>query len=152
MDSLSEHEGAPHDEPAEAPTFTPDDSQSTSSQAQDEPRVVIEDQAESEILTPEDPQTPSYTFDTQAALLARPPSPIEEVDEELYADGTKRIDNNASKESSGPSCDSSPERIIESMAPRKPRPPQPIWRTTTRRCRRRSTGGMAEEIFAKRAK
>lgn len=67
-------EETPHDEPADAPADTradsPDD-KPCSAQAQDEPRVVVENQAENEGPTPEEPPTPVYTFDIQAAL---PPS------------------------------------------------------------------------------
>lgn len=149
MDTPPNHDEARSDKPADAT----DDKKPTSSQTQEEPRVVAEAPPENDAPTPDEPLTPSYTFDIQTALAAaqalEPSSTAVDDDELLYVDDRESTGNQVPKTASDKS--SSPERVIESMAPRAPRPEQPHWRTTTEHCRRRSTGGLREEIFARNA-
>lgn len=145
------------DGPAKVPAEPPadaDDAQPTCSQAQDEPRIVTENQAEISLASPEELTTPSYTFDMQASLPAESPSSSSyaSTDEDLYSDDRGRIQKSESKRDPEPRKETpSPPNIIETI-PRKPLPPKPAWRPKTgSEGRRRSTGGIRELIFLRRA-
>ncbi|OAA46697.1 hypothetical protein BBO_03252 [Beauveria brongniartii RCEF 3172] len=157
MDPSSKPEETPLDEPADTPADVPDYTQSPSSQAQDEPRVIVEHLVSTsnqpqtpqelpspgDLPSPENLPTPSYTFDIQSALAAERLSPVaEDEEEDLYTDDRESF--KTASESGRQS--SSPERVIESMAPRRPRPPKPIWQSAKRS---RSAGGLLEYIFVK---
>ena len=155
METSSKREETPHVEAADGsadipgcPADAADDTQPVCKQAQDEPRVVVECQPAIEGPTPEEPPTPSYTFDLQAALAAaRSPSPIVDEEEDLYSDDQASIKAAPEPHQRTPS----PERIVAPRLRRLLPPPEPSWRRSVRESRRKSTGGMRAEIFVIKA-
>ncbi|KAJ3495586.1 hypothetical protein NLG97_g3285 [Lecanicillium saksenae] len=117
MDTSHHHEDASENQQADAPS----DSKPASSQAEDEPRVVANNQHEHDIATPEELPSPSYTFRLYAPALAgkdsEADSAVEDEQDDLYSDDRETPINSASIARSEKS--SSPEMQIEQY-PRTP--------------------------------
>lgn len=123
---------------------------------QEQPRIIQNQAAEEDdIYSADDVATPrldDYTITPDGPSGVRSPFAASN-DAETELDNGSRTIICGNAEDEGNTRQGSPEGevVIHSMSPRTPRPAQPRWREATRNSRRRSTGGIREEIFVKNA-